>query len=104
MVIAAITGMTSTMALLPVYDIAARATPKGSEAIGYAVMMSVSNATHMLGDVVGSSIFEAFGRNLTPLIWIDAISTFVVLFAVPFMPKALSKREDQVPATVFDSD
>jgi Na+/melibiose symporter-like transporter len=92
--IAALSGMTATFAMLPVYDIAARATPKGSEAIGYALMMSMWNLTNALSDVTGSFIFEKLNRNITPLIWIDALSTLVVIVAVPFMPKALSTRED----------
>ncbi len=88
-------GMTTALATLPVYDISARATPKGSEAIGYALMMSVWNITNAMADVVGSRLFEVFGRNLTPLIWVDALSTLVALAAVPFMPAALTTREDQ---------
>lgn len=95
LVISVISGLTNTMAMLPVYDIAARATPKGSEAIGYAVMMSMWNLTNALSDVTGSWIFDRLGRNLTPLIFIDAATTLVVVLAVPFMPKALTTREDQ---------
>jgi Na+/melibiose symporter-like transporter len=97
LVISAISGITATMAMLPVYDIAARATPRGSEAIGYAVMMSMWNLTNALSDVTGSFIFERLGRQLTPLIWIDAATTLVVIVAVPFMPRALTTREDQIP-------
>lgn len=96
LVIHAVSGIASTFAMLPVYDIAARATPKGSEAIGYALMMSMWNLTNALADVTGSFIFESFARKLGPLVWIDAASTLVVLLAVPFMPKALSTREDTV--------
>lgn len=94
MVIAAIWGATHTMAMLPVYDIALRATPRGSEAIGYALMMSMWNLTNAFADVTGSFIFDFLGRDLTPLIWIDAMTTLVVIVAVPFMPRALSSRED----------
>ncbi len=94
--ITAINGMSNTMAMLPVYDIATRATPRGSEAIGYAVMMSMWNLTNALSDLTGSLIFDALHRTLAPLVWIDAGTTLLVLFAVPFMPKALSTREDQL--------
>lgn len=95
LIISAISGFTNTLAMLPVYDIAARATPKGSEAIGYAVMMSMWNLTNALSDVTGSWIFDRLGNNLTSLIFIDAVTTLVVVLAVPFMPKALTTREDQ---------
>lgn len=94
LLISVISGMTATFAMLPVYDIALRATPRGSEAIGYAVMMSVWNLTYNLSDLLGSRIFDLFGRQLGPLIWIDAATTLLVLLAVPFMPRALSSRED----------
>jgi hypothetical protein len=95
-VISAISGLTATLAMLPVYDIALRATPKGSEAIGYALMMSMWNLTNALSDVTGSFIFERLNRNLTPLIWIDAFTTLLVIVAVPFMPRALSTRESEL--------
>jgi predicted MFS family arabinose efflux permease len=98
LIASAINGLTAALAMLPVYDIAARATPKGSEAIGYAVMMSVWNFTNMGADVVGSKLFDSvLHQQLMPLVWIDAATTLVVILAVPFMPKALSMREDQVP-------
>jgi Na+/melibiose symporter-like transporter len=93
-VISAIAGITATLAMLPVYDIALRATPRGSEAIGYALMMSMWNLTNALSDLTGSFLFDRLQRNLTPLIWIDALTTLVVIVAVPFMPRALSTRED----------
>jgi predicted MFS family arabinose efflux permease len=93
-VVSAINGATATLAMLPVYDIALRATPRGSEAIGYAVMMSMWNLTNALSDLTGSFIFEKLlSRNLTPLIWIDAATTLIVIVAVPFMPKALTTKE-----------
>lgn len=95
LVISALSGFANTLAMLPVYDISARATPKGSEAIGYAVMMSMWNLTNALSDVTGAWIFDRLGRDLTPLIFIDAATTLLVILAVPFMPKALTTREDQ---------
>jgi MFS family permease len=92
--ISVISGMTATFAMLPVYDIALRATPRGSEAIGYALMMSMWNLTSNLSDLSGSWIFDLVGRRLGPLIWIDAATTLLVLVAVPFMPRVLSHRED----------
>jgi predicted MFS family arabinose efflux permease len=92
--ISALSGMTATFAMLPVYDIAMRATPRGSEAIGYALMMSMWNLTNAFSDLTGSYFFDKLNRNLTPLIWIDAASTLVVVLMVPLMPKALSTRED----------
>lgn len=81
-----------TMAVLPLYDLAMRATPKGLEAMGYAVMMSVWNLTFQLSDVVGSVLFKPLG--FTTLILINAATTALVLFFIPMLPKALTESRD----------
>jgi Na+/melibiose symporter-like transporter len=49
-----------TLAQLPLFDLAARATPKGSEALGYAVMLALGNLSTSFSDVLGSLLFEKF--------------------------------------------
>ncbi len=93
-VITAISGMTGTLAMLPVYDLAARATPKGSEAIGYAVMMSVWNFTNALSDWAGSALFSRFHYTFRELVWVNAGTTLLVLLVVPFLPRDLMSRRD----------
>ncbi len=93
-VITAISGVTGTLAMLPVYDLAARATPKGSEAIGYAVMMSVWNLTNALSDWTGSSLYSRFHLTFRDLVWVNAGTTVLVLLVVPFLPAALMSRRD----------
>jgi predicted MFS family arabinose efflux permease len=93
-VVSAITGITGTLALLPTYDLAARATPKGSEALGYSVMMSVWNFTNAFFDWVGSWVFTAFQRDFGLLILINAGSTFLVLLGIPLLPKEMRARRD----------
>ena len=97
-VITAISGVTGTLAMLPVYDLAARGTPKGSEAIGYAVMMSVWNLTNALSDWVGSMLFTRFQLTFRDLVWVNAGTTVLVLIVVPFLPLALMARSDGKPA------
>ena len=82
-----------TLALLPLYDMAMRATPRGSEAIGYAVMMSVWNVTNALSDVFGAWLFGRY-ISFTGLVLLNAGSTALVLFAVPFLPRALTDRKE----------
>lgn len=96
-VITAISGVTGTLAMLPVYDVAARGTPKGSEAIGYAVMMSVWNLTNALSDWAGSVLFTNFHLTFRDLVWVNAGTTILVLAIVPFLPLALMSRRDGVP-------
>lgn len=99
-VIAVVVGVTGTLATLPVYDLACRATPKGTEAIGYAVMMSVWNFTNRLSDISGSWLYSKFHLSFMQLVWVDAATTIIVLFAVPFLPVALAGRRDEVTAVV----
>jgi len=95
--VTALTGITVTLATLPVYDLAFRATPKGSEAIGYAVMMSVWNLTNKFSDFTGSSLFTRYHLTFMKLVWLDAGTTLLVLFMVPFLPAALAARRDAAP-------
>lgn len=94
LVITAIESMTNALAILPLYDLAARATPKGSEALGYSVMMSVWNLTQGLSNVSGSWLSDHFHLQIPQLVWINAGTTALVLLFVPFLPKALMDRKD----------
>jgi len=97
MVITAIEAMTLVFALLPLYDLAARATPHGSEALGYSLMMSVWNFTFNMSDVAGSKLYSKFGLTFNELIWVNAGTTALVLIAVPFLPAVLMNRRDGDP-------
>jgi predicted MFS family arabinose efflux permease len=94
MLITAVEATTLAIALLPLYDLAARATPRGSEALGYSVMMSVWNFTKNMSDWLGSSIYSRFGERMTELVWVNTFTTALVLIAVPFLPSILMDRKD----------
>jgi MFS family permease len=94
LVITAIEGVTITLATLPVYDLASRGTPKGSEALGYSVMMSVWNLTNSLSDWLGSTLFTKFGLTFWHLVWLNSGTTLLVLLVVPLIPRALLKQTD----------
>jgi Na+/melibiose symporter-like transporter len=93
-VITAIEAATLAIALLPLYDLAARATPRGSEALGYSVMMSVWNFTKNMSDLAGSEVYSRFGDRLNELVWFNSFTTALVLIAVPFLPSVLMDRRD----------
>jgi len=94
LIITAISGVTGTLATLPVYDLAVRGTPRGCEALGYSIMMSVWNLTNALSDWSGSTLFSNFHFNFTHLIWLNAGTTALVMVAVPLLPTALVSRRD----------
>ncbi len=94
--ITGLSGFTGTLALLPIYDLAVRGTPQGSEALGYSIMMSVWNFTSALSDWTGSKIFELLHRTFLSLIWINAGTTLLAIAAIPFLPSVLlSQKEGQ---------
>jgi len=95
-----ITGLeaaTMVFALLPLYDLSARATPRGSEALGYCVMMSVWNFTSQFSDYVGSWLNTHWQLTFSQLVWVNSGTTALVLIAVPFLPSALMDRRDGEP-------
>jgi predicted MFS family arabinose efflux permease len=97
--VSALEGVTVTMAVLPVYDLAARGTPKGSEAMGYAVMMSVWNLTNSISNWTGSYLYTRYALTFFHLVWLNAGTTALVLLVVPFLPRALlAQRDVQAPA------
>ncbi len=93
-VITAVSGLTVTLATLPIYDLAVRATPRGGEALGYSVMMSVWNVTNALSDYTGSVLFGRLHLTFGHLVWLNALTTACVLFVIPFMPAVLMQSRD----------
>jgi hypothetical protein len=83
-------ALLGTLATLPLYDIAARATPAGSESFGFALMMSVRNvAIYALSDPFGSYLYDRYHVGFKQLVWLNAGSSAAVLLFVPLLPAAL---------------
>ncbi len=92
-------GLLGSIALLPIYDLAARATPRGSESFGYALLMSVQSLTTLgVSDPLGAALYGHFHVPFASLVWINAISTAAVLLFVPFLPRALLAPRDRAQA------
>jgi predicted MFS family arabinose efflux permease len=91
--IEAVAYLLQGVGVLPLYDLATRATPRGGEAMGYALMMSARNVALYGADVVGSWLVD---HNLPwdTLVWLNAGTTFVCLLAVPFLPRILMHLRD----------
>jgi Na+/melibiose symporter-like transporter len=83
-----------TLSNLPLYDLAARATPKGSEALGYAVMLAFWNLSMMVSDVVGSFLYDRFHLAFRDLVWINAATTALILIVIPFLPGYLVDKKE----------
>lgn len=92
-------GLGMILADVASLDLAARATPKGVEAMGYALMISFWNIGIAVSDVSGSFLYDRWHMPFSALVWINAGTTALVLFAVPFLPRRLMNgREGETMA------
>lgn len=99
LVIEGAAGLMATLAQLPLFDLAARATPPGDEALGYSVMMSVWNLGAAVSDLAGSWLFDRYHLGFKNLVWLNAGTTALVLLVVPLLPRRLVEpREGQQAA------
>jgi MFS family permease len=102
-------GFLAVLGILPLFDLAARATPKGSESFGYALLMSVYNlAVFAISNPIGSWLYElpsaGWHHNLTRLIWLNAGTSLIALLLVPVLPKVLiSRREGEDEPTILNA-
>jgi MFS family permease len=95
-----VVGAIGVMAELSLMDLAVRSTPKGCEALGFALMMSVRNFGIALSDVVGSKLMDQYHLKFATLVLVNASTTAIILLFVPLLPKALvSRKEGEVAAT-----
>ena len=94
LVIEGVVGFVGTLAVLPLWDLCGRATPKKNEALGYSLMMSVLNLTGALSNVAGSWLYEHLHWNFKNLVWLNAGTTALVLLIVPLIPATLMDRRD----------
>jgi MFS family permease len=90
-----LTAITGTMAVLPVYDLAARAAPEGSEGFGYSFILGMQTlATYAVSDVIGSYLYGRLHVGFARLVWIDALTTLAVLSFLPAVPRGLLATRD----------
>jgi MFS family permease len=87
-------GLIAAFVTLALMDLAARATPRGSEALGFALMMSVLNVAQSLSDVFGSWLMDQHHVSFFKLVWLNAGTTAFVLFVIPLLPGPLIERRD----------
>ena len=97
LVIETLYGFTTGIAFVPILDLLARATPKGNEALGYALMFSFGNFSLALSDVVGSSMYESFHKNFANMVWLNTGTSALALLAIPFLPALLVNNREGNP-------
>jgi hypothetical protein len=80
---------------MPLYDLAARAAPRGGESFGYALILGMQTlAMYAVSDVVGSYLYGHLHLGFKQLVWADAGATLVALLLVPALPRTLLGGRD----------
>jgi predicted MFS family arabinose efflux permease len=89
-------ALLGTLATLPLYDLAARATPAGVESFGFSLMMSIRNiAIFAISDPLGSKLYDDYHVGFKQLVWLNAGSSAAVLLFVPLLPAALLAAREE---------
>jgi MFS family permease len=87
------TGLFGGLAEVALVDLAARATPKGCEGLGYSLILAFRNVALFGADVVGSYLVD-HKWTFSNLVLLNAGTTAIVLLLVPFLPAALKGSKD----------
>ncbi|MGH7952623.1 MAG: MFS transporter [Limisphaerales bacterium] len=83
------------LAYLPLFDLVVRACPKGSEALGYSVLIGVWNLGLMFGTKTGPMLYDhGLNKNMNSLIWLNAGVTLAGIIFVVLLPKALVEKRE----------
>ncbi|HVZ07019.1 MFS transporter [Rhodopila sp.] len=99
-VIDGLNGVGFTLAELALMDLAVRATPAGSEGLGFALMVSVRNFALFGTDWFGSVLIEKYGVSMETLIWANSLTTAITVPLVLLLPAAVVGRRDAEAAAV----
>ena len=87
-------GIVGVLAELALMDLAVRSTPKGCEALGFALMMAVRNFGISMSDVIGTLIMDRFAVEFSTMVVVNGVTTLAVLAFVVFLPAAVVKRRE----------
>ena len=75
-------------------DLAVRATPRGCESLGFALMMSARNFALQGSDVIGSWLIDSRGWAFHQLVWLNSGTTALILIFIPFLPRVIMSRKE----------
>ena len=92
--IEAINGVGTTLGEIAVMHLAVRATPVGSEALGFAVLMAVRNFFMWGSDWLGATLIDSLHMHLSALVYINAGTTLLAALLALLLPKLLVGARD----------
>jgi hypothetical protein len=93
-VIEGLNGFGYTLAELALMDLAVRATPAGSEGLGFSLMMSVRNLALFGTDWFGSMLLETYNVPFSSLVIANSVTTLMTVPLVLLLPPILISKKD----------
>jgi predicted MFS family arabinose efflux permease len=93
-VINALDGFCYTLAELVMMDLAIRATPAGSESLGFSLMVSVRNFALFGTDLLGSYLMDTYHLPFNTLVMLNAGFTLIAAPLSLLLPRLLVMRKD----------
>jgi predicted MFS family arabinose efflux permease len=79
---------------LSLMDLAVRSTPKGCEALGFALMMSIRNFGIAVSDIIGTKMIDQYKWEFNNLVLLNASTTLLCLAFLPLLPKLVMSRKE----------
>ena len=89
-----VTGFCVILSELALMDLAVRSTPKGCEALGFSLMMSMRNFGLGLSDVLATKLVDQFHFQFNWLVLINVGTTLLILFGLPLLPGLITNSRD----------
>jgi hypothetical protein len=87
-------GFGYTLAEVAMMHLAVRATPSGSEGLGFSLMMSVRNLTLFGSDWFGSKLLETYHLHFSTLVIANAATSFLAIPLVLLLPSIIVMTKD----------
>jgi predicted MFS family arabinose efflux permease len=89
LMIEATNGIGFGLAEVAFLDLSARATPRGSESLGYALMVSVRNLALFGTDIIGAHLMDDYGWSFSALVLVNAATSALALPLILLLPRTL---------------
>ncbi len=93
-IIEAVNGFGGALATVALIDLSVRATPRGSEGLGFALMISISNFARFGTDWVGSAMLDKLHLPFSNLVLMNAATTLIAVPFVLLLPGVLVTRRE----------
>jgi predicted MFS family arabinose efflux permease len=96
-IVEGLNGLGYTFAELALMDLAVRATPAGSEGLGFSLMMSVRNLALFGTDWFGSKLLDQYHISFNSLVISNSATTLITVPLVFLLPRLLISKKDAEP-------